>query len=138
MLRAVCSEINYYQSTLSAKNTVKAVKNQILKSTIEWGSIDNKWLTLYLKLNAVNLSSEDVDSIRCFLPNRLSKKGKAPSFGADKIEEKYVWPQNKEYLTPKMLGIAIEQAIIFFFTNFTYTFGGEIYLQKGGGLLEQD
>ena len=30
----------------------------------------------------------------------------------------------------KMLRIAMEQAVKFFFTHFTYTFGGEIYLQK--------
>ena len=123
--------------SLSAKNTANSVKKQIWKSKIAWNNIDNKWLTLYLKLNAENLVPEDLNSVKCFLPNRLSNKGKAPSFGATKIEENYVWPQNVEYLTPamksKMLGIAMEQAITFFFTHFTYTFGGKVYLQKGGG-----
>ena len=107
--------------SLSAKNTANSVKKQIWKSKIAWNNIDNKWLTLYLKLNAENLVPEDLNSVKCFLPNRLSNKGKAPSFGATKIEENYVWPQNVEYLTPamksKMLGIAMEQAITFFFTN---------------------
>ena len=33
----------------------------------------------------------------------------------------------------KLLGLAMEQAIIFFFRNFTYTFGGRIFLQSTGG-----
>ena len=33
----------------------------------------------------------------------------------------------------KLLGIAIERAILFFFSNFTYTFCGKIYLQMHGG-----
>ena len=32
-----------------------------------------------------------------------------------------------------MLGLAMERAVIFFFNHFTYTFGGEIYLQTSGG-----
>ena len=33
----------------------------------------------------------------------------------------------------KLMGLAMEQAILFFFTNFTYTFGGKLYIQVGGG-----
>ena len=33
----------------------------------------------------------------------------------------------------RMLAIALGQAVMFFFTNFTYTFGNKIYLQASGG-----
>ena len=39
-------------------------------------------------------------------------------------------PQNLQSL---LMGLAMERAIVFFFENFVYTFGGQIYLQIGGG-----
>ena len=131
------SDVSALFPSLSASNTAKAVKTQILKSNIKWRNIDGKWLTLYLKLNEEKLEYKELEGIKCFLPKRLGTRGKAPSFSSDKIEEKYVWPQSVEYLTDqmksKMLALAMEQAVIFFFTHFTYTFGGKIYLQQGGG-----
>ena len=32
-----------------------------------------------------------------------------------------------------MIGVALEIAIVFFFKNFTYTFGGKLYVQTSGG-----
>ena len=124
--------------SLSAVNTGKAVKSQILKSSIKWENIDKKWLTLYLKLNESNIDEKELSELKRFLPKRISKMGKAPSFGSIKIEEKYSWPKEVDYLTDqivsKMMGLAMERAVIFFFTHFTYTFGGKLYLQMGGGL----
>ena len=131
------SDVSALFPSLSAENTAKAVKNQILKSKIEWQNIDGKWLTLYLKLNEDNIDAKELESVKCYLPKRIGTRGKAPGMNSYKIEEKYEWPQSVEYLNgpmkSKMLGLAMERAIIFFFTNFTYTFGGRIYLQKSGG-----
>ena len=34
--------------SLSAENTAKAVKNQILKSSITWNNIDENWIRMYV------------------------------------------------------------------------------------------
>ena len=125
--------------SLTAENTARSVKNQIKKSNIVWKNIDTRWLTLYLKLNEHEIDESDLKDFKHLLPARISNKGRAPSFGSYKVENKYKWPQKVDYVTPKMLshlmGVAMEQAIKFFFSNFTYTFGGKIYLQKCGGRL---
>ena len=33
----------------------------------------------------------------------------------------------------ELMGLAMEIAVVFFFGNFAYTFGGEVYRQNGGG-----
>ena len=53
----------------------------------------------------------------------------------DSEESNWEWPSveigPKEI--KKLMGSALEVAVIFFFRNFTYTFGGEIFLQMFGG-----
>ena len=123
--------------SLSAENTAKSVRSQVEKSSVRWDNIDKKWLTLYIKLNEANISAEDLKDIDYLLPTRISKMGRKPTFTSYKIENKYRWPQNTDNITPKMLsklmGLAMEHAVIFFFKNFTYTFGGKLFIQVGGG-----
>ena len=68
-------------------------------------------------MNENNVDTEDMEAIKQFLPHRISKMGRAPSFGSYKVENKYRWPQNIEYLSPKitakLMGIAMEQAVNF-------------------------
>ena len=78
---------------MSAKNSAKAVRKQVEKSSIVWSNIDPKWLTLYIKLNEKKIEVCDLDEVRKFLPNRKSKMGRSPTFSSYKVEEKYVWPQ---------------------------------------------
>ena len=107
---------------------------------MEWKNIDARWLSLYLRLNEDNIDTSDLNEIKHLLPERISKKGKAPSFTNRYIFQKYKWPQAIDFISEemkrKMLGLAMEQAIVFFFTHFTYTFGGKIFLQCGGGQSE--
>ena len=86
--------------SLSAVITANAVRTQIKKSEIIWNNIDNRWLTLYLKLNENNLEKSDLDSIKLMLPKRISKMGGAPSFGSYNVENKVVWPQLTEHIPP--------------------------------------
>ena len=45
--------------SLSAKNTGRAVKNQIMKSKMKWSNIDTKWLSLYLRLNEKDIDIKE-------------------------------------------------------------------------------
>ena len=58
------SDVSALFPSLSASNTAKAVKSQILKSNIKWRNIDGKWLTLYLKLNEEKLESKELEEIK--------------------------------------------------------------------------
>ena len=131
------SDVTALFPSLSAEKTARAVRNQLEKSKVKWQNIDNRWLTLYIKLNESRISKDDLKEIKKLLPERKSKKGKSPSFSSIDIEKRFIWPRLIEYLSEsqksKLLGLAIEQAIIFFFKNFTYTFGGRIYIQDSGG-----
>ena len=105
-----------------------------------WKNIDARWLTLYLKLFESNMNTKNLKDINHLLPTRISKMGRAPSFGSYKIENKYRRPQTVDYIPPemmsKLMGMAMEQAIKFIFTHFTYAFGGKLFFYKmGGGVL---
>ena len=58
------SDVSALFPSLSASNTAKSVKSQILKSNIEWRNIDGKWLTLYLKLNEEKLECKELEEIK--------------------------------------------------------------------------
>ena len=68
--------------SLSASNTAKSVRRQIEKSSIVWKNIDARWLTLYLKLFESNMNTKNLKDINHLLPTRISKMGRAPSFGS--------------------------------------------------------
>ena len=84
--------------SLSAKNAAKALRSQLEKSNIEWRNIDCPWLTLYLKLNDHTLENNDLNKRRKFLPERINKMGRSPSFGSQNIEKKLKWPQNVDLI----------------------------------------
>ena len=53
----------------------------------------------------------------------------------DSKDSCWVWPETKvdENQTKELLSIAIEIAVKFFWENFSYTFGGQDFLQDDGG-----
>ena len=101
------SDVSALFPSLFAKNTAKAVMNQILKN------LDGKWLTLYLKLNKDNIDKNESEAFKNYLPRRLGTRGKEPTFSTYKVEDKYIWPKSTEYLNrtlkSKMLALAMDK-----------------------------
>ena len=81
--------------------------------------------------------SVDLNKFKKILPTRKSNMGRSPSIGTDKVETKFNWHNAIECLNREMMaelmGLAMELAVVFFFENFTYTFGGNVYRQARGG-----
>ena len=75
--------------------------------------------------------------MKCYFPKRKSNVSKPPSICTIGVESRYEWPRIIDFLSrdvcKKLMGLAIEIVIVFFFKNFTYEFGGETFLQLFGG-----
>ena len=123
--------------SLSATKTGESVRKQITKSPIKWNNINWDLVTLYVKCHENIWKHNELKEIYKYLPERKSRRGRPPSIGTDNLEKRYRWRFPTEYLTDstkaKLMGFAMEAAIIFFFNNFVYTFGGRKYVQCGGG-----
>ena len=131
--------------SLSAERTGRAVRKQVEKSLIKWEEIDDMWLTLYVHLNE-NLCSS-LEKIKHLLPKRRKgRRGPEAGMGSEECRERelfndeksnWEWPANhvklKEDEKKMIMGAALEIATIFFFRNFTYSFGGKIFVQSFGG-----
>ena len=82
-------------------------------------------------------TENELKDVRMYLPKRKSIQGRPPLIGTIDVESRFEWPSTIEYvgdkIKAKLMGLAIERAVVFFFNNFTYTFGGQVYRQKGGG-----
>ena len=63
--------------------------------------------------------------------------GRPPSIGTIGIESRFEWPNTTQFIPTlvkqKLMGLATELAVVFFFKNFCYTFGGKKYIQIDGG-----
>ena len=117
--------------------TGKCVRQQFEKSPITWQSVDWKLVTLYIKLHENYWKCNELSEVKKFLPERISNIGRPPSIGTLGVESRYKWSSQLEILSNqtarKLMGFAMEIAVIFFFRNFTYTFGGDIFVQMFGG-----
>ena len=111
---------------------------------IIWEEIDELWLTLYIHLNR-DLSS-DLSEIEHLLPKRRKgRRGPEAGMGSEECRQRelvdnessnWEWPERRLITIRerrKLIGAALEIAIIFFFQNFAYSFGGEIFVQMFGG-----
>ena len=53
------------------------------------------------------------------------------------MENRFDWPQTVDFMPLKikkqLMGLAVELAVVFFFKNFCYTFGGKKFIQIDGG-----
>ena len=131
------SDVKALFPSLSAEMTGKCVREQFKKSTIEWQNVDWKLVALYVKLHQNLLVKGELSEIEKYLPERKSVTGRPPSIGTIGIESRYVWPGSMEILSNgtkrTLMAFAMEAAVIFFFRNFTYTFGGDIFVQMFGG-----
>ena len=123
--------------SLSAQKTGEAVRQQFKKSKVKWENVDWRLITMYVKLQENYWKNNELNGVKLFLPTRKSNIGRPPSIGTDKVEERFKWPYTIDHLTDgikaELMGLVMEVAVAFFFTNFAYTFGGEAYRQNGGG-----
>ena len=116
--------------SLSASNTGKAVRQQFEKSKIKWTNVSWKAVSLYVRLNDQYWTENELENVEIYLPKRLSNIGRPPSIGTVGVESRFKWPQyDMDYLPDaiksSLMGFAIETAVVFFFKNFVYTFGGQ-------------
>ena len=138
------SDVKALFPSLSAENTSKIVREQAEKIDMEWENIDEDWVKLYIHLNR-GLAS-DISEIEHLLPyRRKGRRGVEAGMGSMEAKEReirgnqkesnWTWPCNKatKREIKKLVAIALEIVIKFFFENFIYTFGGEYYMQGFGG-----
>ena len=129
--------------SLSAKNTSEIVRDQVRKSPITWQNIDHTWLRLYIHLNE-NLI--DVSEVKHLLPyKKKGRKGKESGMSSLECKKRTLnmnspkscwdWPEEEpsQQEIKILLSLALQIAVVFFFENFVYTFGGECFVQCGGG-----
>ena len=127
-----------------SERTGRAVRLQVEKSRMVWEEIDETWLTLYIRLNRDLCSN--LQEIEKYLPVRQKgRRGKEAGMNSEECKQRYINVNSSEsnWEFPsvligrrekrKLLGAALEIAVRWFFKNFTYTFGGRLYLQNGGG-----
>ena len=130
------SDVKALFPSLSAKKTGIACRKQIEKSEISWENVNWRLVAMYVKLHENYWTENELKDVRLYLPKRKSIQGRPPSIGTIDVESRFEWPSTIEYvgdkIKAKLMGLAIERAVVFFFNNFTYTFGGQVYRQKGG------
>ena len=109
-----------------------------------WQHIDHTWLRLYVHLNR-DLSTS-VEEIAHLLPyKKIGRPGKESGMSSLECKKRSLqinspsscwnWPEVEvtEEDIRKLLSIAMEIAVQFFFHNFTYTFDGEYFVHSSGG-----
>ena len=131
------SDVKSLFPSMSAEMTGKCVRRQFSKSPIEWVNIDWKLLTLYVKMHENYWKNVELSEVLKYLPEKVSNIGRPPSIGTIGLESKFRWPSSMDLISnnvkKKLMGFAMEVAVCFFFRNFTYAFGGDIYVQMFGG-----
>ena len=75
--------------SLTATETGKAVRSQVLKSLVKWENIDSKWLRLYIYMNRELIS--DVSGIEHLLPTkRKGKRGPDPGMSSKECLKRHL------------------------------------------------
>ena len=130
--------------SLSAEKTGRAVRLQVEKSDMIWEELDEIWLSLYIRLNRDLCSN--LGEIEHLLPVRQKgRRGKEAGINSEECKQRKIKVNSKEsnWEFPKviigrkekkkLIAAALEIGVKWFFRNFTYTFGGKLYLQLDGG-----
>ena len=126
--------------SMSSKKTGEIVRKRIMRSNMDWQGFNWKVGLSYIVISK-HLTS-NLGTMWKILPYRRKVGGTEPSMSSrgmqskdDKVEEQWVY-KTKE-LTKKQIaevvGRCAEIAVRTAFENFTYNFGGRIFLQKEGG-----
>ena len=130
--------------SLTAETTAKIVRKQVRKSPITWMNVDVDWLRMYIHQNR-SLAS-DISSIEALLPTKRKGRRGVESgmhsqeclqrhLNTDTVDSCWTWPvvQIDEDQKKELISIAMEIAVKFFWNNFSYTFGGQDFIQEDGG-----
>ena len=126
--------------SMSSKRTGEIVRKRIMKSRIEPRGFNWKVGLTYIVINKHLTSS--LGSMWKLLPYRRKVGGNTPEMASkgmqrkdEDVEEHWVHKVkslSKEQ-TMEVVGRCAEIAVRIIFENFTYNFGGKIYLQRKGG-----
>ena len=130
--------------SLSGKNTAKIVREAAEKTTMKMEGFDWKKGMVYVRVNRhlTRIRKE----MKKFLPIRKSMRGTEPGMASEglnkrksKIENQWIFTRRIPTTEEKreMVGMVVEIAIRILWENYSYRFGGEIYLQKEGGPIGQ-
>ena len=115
------SDVKSLFPSLSAKETGKAVRNQIMKSKIEWRNVNWKLMTLFIKLHENLWDESTLKDIRKYLPTTVTNLGRPPSLATENVETRFKWSYrpDEEVFSRKvkatLMGMAMECAIVFLF-----------------------
>ena len=89
-----------------------------------------------MKLNENFWTKNELSDVQKYLPTRVTNLGSPPSLATYNVENIFKWsytPDEAVYsksTKAKLMGLAIECAIVFFFENFSYTLGGGKYSSR--------
>ena len=128
---------------MDVETTAKEVESEVLESKVEFEGIDYPEVAKYL---AMNMKPEEIKKMKLeqIIPDRVSVKGARPGPTTEEArkgkDDKYItkWTfTGKREATEKekkiMLARALRIGIEVSFRNYTYTFGGKVYVQMSGG-----
>ena len=130
--------------SLSGKNTARIVREAAENTTMELEGFDWKKGMVYVRVNK-HLTRVKRE-MRKFLPIRKSTRGTEPGMASQSLNKRKYRTENQWIFTQKiptqrekkeMVGMVLEIAIRTLWENYSYRFGGEIYLQKEGGPIGQ-
>ena len=131
------NDVTALYPSLSAENTARIIRDEIMKSEIKFEGFDTNRGRAYLQINRDLI--EDIESIEHLLPKRKSKSGTSP--GMPSIDRKWnphkQWEFERVDITKdeerKIIGAVAEVALKVLFNNFTYKFGEKYFHQSEGG-----
>ena len=126
--------------SMTSARTGEIVRKRMMRSSLNPAGFNWKMGLVYIRMNK-NLTSS-VGNMWKILPFRRKVGGTEPGMSSEamvgkkgKVEEQWcfkVKEVNREQLL-EIIGRCVEIAIRVVFENFTYNFGGRIYLQREGG-----
>ena len=137
ILSLVGSDVIALFPSITADNTGKIIREQIIRSEIKLEGFDTEKARAYIVINKDEITNiEDLENI---LPIRKSNHGTSPTMAS--ITSK--WNPTDQWVFPpkiptqeqerKIAAVVAEIALKALFNNFTYKFGGKNYHQQSGG-----
>ena len=137
ILSLVGSDVIALFPSITADNTGKIIREQIIRSEIKLEGLDTEKARAYIVINKDEIT--DIEDLENILPIRKSNHGTSPTMAS--ITSK--WNPTDQWVFPpkiptqeqerKIAAVVAEIALKALFNNFTYKFGGKNYHQQSGG-----
>ena len=137
ILSLVGSDVIALFPSITADNTRKIIREQIIRSEIKLEGFDTEKARAYIVINKDEIT--DIEDLENILPIRKSNHGTSPTMAS--ITSK--WNPTDQWVFPpkiptqeqerKIAAVVAEIALKALFNNFTYKFGGKNYHQQSGG-----